>query len=102
MSGNPQAGSSLRISYRPKGVVFPVEDLAAWIAEYIGGHEARGIRGMEEMIQDLAARVHAAVGVPVKARAHLEIKPPFGGDPQGMAVICRAGYGSAPWPAASS
>lgn len=89
-SGNPQAGSWLAISYRPsRGIVFPVEDIAAWIAEYIGGNDERGVRGMEEMIQDLAMRVHAAVGVPIKAHAHLGIKPPFGGDPQGMAVICR-------------
>jgi hypothetical protein len=88
MSGNPMPGSKLTVSYIPAGVVFPVEDLASFVAEYVGG---RGdVRGMEEMIQELANRVRDAVGVNVRAVADLIIKPPFGGDQQTMRVTARA------------
>lgn len=88
VSGNPAAGSKLTVSYLPAGVVFPVEDLAAFVAEYVGG---RGeVRGMEEMIQELANRVNGVVGVNVRAVAYLIINPPFGGDPQTMRVTARA------------
>jgi hypothetical protein len=88
-SQNPRQGSTMTISYRPVSTVMPVEDLAAMADEYVGG---RGeIRGMEEMIQDIARRVHAVVGVPVRIKARLIIGPPFGGAVQGMDIIARAG-----------
>lgn len=88
VSGNPMPGSKLTVSYTPAGVVFPVEDLAAFVAEYVGG---RGeVRGMEEMIQELANRVHSVVGVNVRAVADLIINPPFGGATQTMRVTARA------------
>lgn len=88
VSGNPLPGSKLTVCYMPNTVVFPVEDLAEFVSEYVGG---RGdIRGMEEMIQELAARVRDVVGVPVRAFADLIIQPPFGGDQQTMRVAARA------------
>lgn len=74
--------------YRPRSVVMPVEDLAEMVAGYVGGRGA--IRGMEEMIQEIAARVHGEVGVPVRVRAELIIQPPYGGAEQRMAVRARA------------
>jgi len=88
-SSNPKPGSEMTISYRPTGIVMPVEDLAAMADEYVGGRDE--IRGMEEMIQDIARRVHEAVGVPVRVKARLIIGPPFGGAVQGMDIIARAG-----------
>lgn len=88
-TGNPLAGSKLRVSYRPHGIVFPVEALTDLVAEYIGGFG--DVREMEAMIQSIAARVAAIVGVRVRCRADLVIRPPFGGDNQRMAVsVCVA------------
>ncbi len=83
-SGNPLPGSTIRASYRPRGVVFPVEALADLVAEYVGGHNE--VREMEGMIQHIASRVSQLVGVRVRCRADLVIRPPFGGDNQGMIV----------------
>ena len=83
-SGNPLLGSTLVISYRPNGVVLPVEALADMVSEYVGGHEA--VREMEGMIQHIADRVSGMIGVRVRARADLIIKPPYGGHEQKMVV----------------
>ncbi|HQT65950.1 MAG TPA: hypothetical protein PLO16_15735 [Acidocella sp.] len=83
-SGNPLAGSKLWVSYRPRGVVFPVEALADMVAEYVGGHGA--VREMEGMVQHIASRVSEIVGVRVRCRANLIIRPPFGGENQKMIV----------------
>jgi len=91
VSGNPMPGSKLTVCYMPGAVVFPVEDLASFVSEYVGG---RGdIRGMEEMIQELASRVRDETGVQVRAFADLIIQPPFGGDQQTMRVSARAKLG---------
>jgi hypothetical protein len=88
VSGNPLPGSKLTVCYIPNAIVFPVEDLAAFVSEYVGG---RGeIRGMEEMVQELATRVRDVVGVPVRAFADLGIQPPYGGERQTMRVTARA------------
>jgi NADPH-dependent 7-cyano-7-deazaguanine reductase QueF len=89
VSGNPLAGSTITIAYRPDGIVLPVESLVEIIDEYRNGHVERGVRGMEEMVQDIAHRVHQLVGVRVRVRADLRIKPPFGGDEQVMLVNAR-------------
>lgn len=89
VSGNPLPGSKVTVCYFPAGVVFPVEDLEAFISEYVGGHAARAIRNMEEMIQDLAIRVEEVVRVPVRVYADLVIQPPYGGAVQGMRVSAR-------------
>jgi hypothetical protein len=89
VSGNPQPGSRLRVSYTPTaGLVVPVEDLADMVEQYVGG--LGGIRAQEEMIQHIAARCAAGVRVPVRARADLQIAPPFGGEQQRMVVSVRA------------
>jgi hypothetical protein len=91
ISRNPFCGSRMAVTYRPsRGVVLPVETLRDMVAEYAGGHAARGVRGMEEMIQDIAARTAHIVGTMVRVRADLIIVPFGGGDPQMMRVACRA------------
>ncbi|GGD43267.1 hypothetical protein [Aureimonas glaciei] len=88
VSGNPAPGSTVRISYQTAGIVLPVEDLAAWISEYVGGHPS-GLREMEAMIQDLARRAAEAVAVPVRVVADLRIDPPCAADQQRMRVSAR-------------
>jgi len=89
VSQNPRAGSVVCVAYAPTaGVVLPVEDFAAMVAEYIGG--LGSIRGMEEMIQDIAKRCVATVQVAVTVQADLIIAPPFGGDVQKMLVLVEA------------
>jgi hypothetical protein len=66
----------------------PVEDLAAWVREFVDGHPS-GIREMEAMVQDLARRTAEAVGCPVRAVADLLIDPPVKGDQQTMRVAAR-------------
>ena len=90
VSGNPAPGSSIRLSYKPLGVVFPVEDLTSMVAEYVDGHADRDVRNMEEMIQDLAVRAATVTGVSVRVVADLRIDPPYGGDQQTMRVAARA------------
>lgn len=89
ISKNPRPGSIVRIGYAPKaGIVLPVEDLAAMVAEYVGGF--RSIRAMEEMIQDIARRCADIVKTTVFADADLIIAPPFGGEMQKMRVKVEA------------
>lgn len=83
-SGNPKDGSFARVSYAPNGVVMPVEDLEVMAREYIGG--LGPIRGMEEMVQDMAKRIADTCGVRVRLRAYMIISPPFGGADQMMRV----------------
>jgi NADPH-dependent 7-cyano-7-deazaguanine reductase QueF len=90
VSGNPYPGSKIRVSYFPAGIVVPVEDLASWLDEYIGGHESRSVRNMEEMIQDLAVRCTETTRASVRVSADLKIKPPYGGEMQRMRVTARA------------
>lgn len=90
VSGNPLPGSVLKVFYFPNKTVFPVENLASFISEYVNGHALRDVRNMEEMIQDLAERVCEEVGVNVRATADLLIQPPYGGDQQTMRVSARA------------
>ena len=86
-TGNPLAGSTIRVSYRPRGVVLPVEQLNDMASEYIGGHE--DVREMETMIQHMATRMADVVGASVRVRADLIIRPPYGGDNQRMVVSVR-------------
>ena len=87
VSGNPRAGSTIRVSYLPRGVVVPVETLEERVRGYIGGFES--IRGMEEMIQDVARWCAEETGVRVRAVADLVIQPPYGGELQTMRVSAR-------------
>jgi hypothetical protein len=72
----------------PRGIVVPVETLEERVRGYVGGFES--IRGMEEMIQDIARWCAAETGVRVRAVADLVIQPPNGGDLQTMRVSARA------------
>jgi len=88
VSHNPKPGSTIRVSYRPASIVVPVEALEEKVRSYIGGFES--IRGMEEMIQDIARWSCAETGVPIRAVADLVIQPPYGGPEQAMRVSARA------------
>ena len=88
MSKNPRPGSTIRVSYLPMDVVVPVEALEERVREYIGGFES--IRGMEEMIQDIALWCAEETGVRVRVVADLFIQPPYGGDLQTMRVSARS------------
>src|SRR3954468_6828545 len=70
VSGNPQPGSEVRISYRPQHHVLEVYALTAYLRSYIGGH-ADGTRNMEPMIQHVARDCAEALGVRVIVRAHV-------------------------------
>jgi NADPH-dependent 7-cyano-7-deazaguanine reductase QueF len=74
VSGNPQAGSRVRIRYRPAEAVLEVYSLKGYIAEYVGGHE-NGIRSMEAMIQRIALDCAEVLGVPVVVLADLVLHP---------------------------
>jgi len=89
VSKNPRPGSVVRVGYAPTaGIVLPVENLAAMVAEYVDG--LGSIRAMEEMIQDIAKRCAATVQVAVSVKADLIIAPPFGGNVQKMLVSVEA------------
>lgn len=91
VSKNPKHGSTVRVSYFPRSQyspVLPVEALEEKVRGYVGGFES--IRGMEEMIQDLARWCTAITGSPVRAVADLVIQPPYGGPEQKMRVSARA------------
>lgn len=87
VSNNPKEGSSIRVSYLPRDIVVPVEALEERVRGYTGGFES--IRGMEEMIQDIARWCSAETGVRVRAVADLVIQPPYGGEIQKMRVSAR-------------
>lgn len=88
VSKNPRPGSTVRVSYLPRDIVVPVEMLEERVRSYIGGFES--IRGMEEMIQDIARWCAVEAGVRVRVVADLIIQPPYGGDLQTMRVTARA------------
>lgn len=88
VSKNPRPGSTIRVSYLPRDIVVPVEALEERVRGYIGGFES--IRGMEEMIQDIARWCAEETGVRVRAVADLVIQPPYGGELQTMRVSARA------------
>lgn len=88
VSHNPRPGSTVRVSYLPKQLVVPVEALEERVRCYVGGFES--IRGMEEMIQDIAKWCADETGVSVRAVADLVIQPPYGGLEQTMRVSARA------------
>jgi NADPH-dependent 7-cyano-7-deazaguanine reductase QueF len=73
VSGNPQPGSYIVISYAPADLVLEVYALRKYINEFVGG---RGdVRSMEGMIAQIAQDCRQAVGVKVKVRAYLIINP---------------------------
>lgn len=73
ISGNPQAGSTLEITYTPAAHLLEVESLRSYVDSYTGG---RGdIRSMEGMIQAITTDAAKALGVAVEVRADLNIRP---------------------------
>lgn len=69
ISGNPQPGSTITISYRPKDKFLEVYSLRNYIDEFIGGHE--GVRDMEGMIQKIASDCCQTLGVYVRVDAQI-------------------------------
>lgn len=72
ISGNPQAGSTIFISYRPQSVFLEVYSLRKYIDQYIGGFD--NVRDMEGMIQRIAHDCAQILGVYVRADAHVELQ----------------------------
>lgn len=73
ISGNPQNGSTLEITYTPAAHLLEVESLRSYVDSYTGG---RGdIRSMEAMIQAITADAAKVLGVSVESRADLNIRP---------------------------
>ena len=73
VTGNPQAGSTLTLIYRPLDRVLEVKSLAEYVASYRSGRD--GIRDMEGMIAQIAQDAANAVGVSVAFKGELYIDP---------------------------
>lgn len=73
VSGNPQPGSMLAISYESKKSHLEVYALKEYVNEFIGGHPS-GIRDMESTIQAIANECAKAIsaGVSVKSTVILD------------------------------
>jgi 7-cyano-7-deazaguanine reductase len=68
VSGNPQPGSEIRISYRVGACVLEVYRLQQYLQSYVGGH-LDGTRELEAMVQRIARDCAAALGQRVWVRA---------------------------------
>lgn len=68
VSGNPQPGSEVRISYRAGATVLEVYALTAYLKGFVGG-SPEGTRTLEGMIQQIAADAAEVLGVRVGVRA---------------------------------
>jgi NADPH-dependent 7-cyano-7-deazaguanine reductase QueF len=82
VSGNPQPGSTITLSYSACDTFLEVYSLRKYIESYIGGREA--IRDMEGMVQAIATDCAAMLGVTVLAYADIVLQR---GDR--MVIICR-------------
>jgi 7-cyano-7-deazaguanine reductase len=75
VSGNPQPGSSLTLSYRPNGWCVEVYSLDQILGRFVGGWRGTerypAERNMEGAVALIARMVADAVGVPVRFRARL-------------------------------
>jgi NADPH-dependent 7-cyano-7-deazaguanine reductase QueF len=72
ISGNPQPGSKVIISYRPRKLFLEVYSLRKYIDLFIGGHEQ--VRDMEGMIQQIARDCANTLGAFVRVDAHLVLQ----------------------------
>lgn len=92
VSGNPQVGSTITLSYRPRDRTLEVTRLYHDIQRLVGGlRDATGalvVRDMEHAMQHLTQVAADALGVSVVAVAELILEPA-----QRMQLIVRA------WPA---
>jgi NADPH-dependent 7-cyano-7-deazaguanine reductase QueF len=73
VSGNPQSGSSITITYSPSDRILEVESLRSYVDSYTGG--LGDIRSMEGMMQAITQDAADALGVSVEVIADLNIRP---------------------------
>ncbi len=75
VSGNPQPGSVLTVSYTAVEWFLEIETLGEYIEGFIGGKQVGRtfIRDMEQTVQRVAIDCAASVGVPVEVVADLKI-----------------------------
>lgn len=83
MSGNPQHGSTIAITYTPLEFLIEVESLHGYVNSYRGGRGA--VRTMEGMIQAIAQDCANCVQVEADVKANLNLAPE-----QKMIVQCFA------------
>lgn len=69
VSGNPQVGSYLEISYTANAVFLEVYALRQYIDSYVGGKD--GVRDMEGTIQKIAKDCAATLRVRVQIEANI-------------------------------
>ncbi len=81
ISGNPQEGSTIEISYTAKDLVIEVYSLRAYLDSYIGGRGA--VRSMEGMVQNTARDCALAIRTAVRIVAHVILE-----DRQTMTIEC--------------
>lgn len=72
VSGNPQSGSTITISYTPRDCTLEVYALRKYVETYMGGRGS--VRSMESMIQTIAADCASVLGVTVSVRADINIQ----------------------------
>ena len=83
VSGNPQEGSGILISYKAQDGFLEVEALKAFVESYQGGKGE--VRSMEGMLQEIAQECANILRVSVTLRSFLLIEPK-----QIMKVTCYA------------
>lgn len=72
VSGNPQVGSTITISYVPDTKFLEVYSLSTYISKFVGGYE--NVRDMEGMIQVIAHECATTIGVRVKVDAKIKLQ----------------------------
>ena len=86
VSGNPQRGSTIEITYTPADRLLKVEALRAYIDSYQGGKDLLDgdyVRSMEGAIQQITRDCAQATGVEVFVVATLNLQPD-----QQMSLTC--------------
>ena len=72
VSGNPQVGSTITISYLPDTLFLEVYSLRTYIDKFRGGYD--GVRDMEGMVQKIANECAKTIGVKVKVDAKIKLQ----------------------------
>ncbi|HEU5088543.1 MAG TPA: hypothetical protein VFT99_13900 [Roseiflexaceae bacterium] len=81
-SGEPQAGSTITVRYRPGAALIELHAVQTWLMEQAGGSEALDL---ETLAQRCARWAAACAGVPVTVIARYRLR----GDLE-MTVCCRS------------